>query len=103
MMPDDDEEAGDRPRVLRVASALADGRLEITVADSGPGIAPEQLTRVFEPLYSTKPFGVGLGLPIVKRIAEQHGGGIEIDSHEGAGTSVTLWLPRAVQEARAAS
>ena len=51
------------------------------------------LSRVFEPLFSTKGFGVGLGMPIVKQIMEQHGGGIEIVSEQGRGTGVTLWLP----------
>ncbi len=43
-------------------------------------------------LYSTKGFGVGLGLPVVKQIMEQHGGGIEIETGEGRGTRVCLWL-----------
>ena len=45
-------------------------------------------------LYSTKGFGVGLGLPVVKQIMEQHGGGIEIETEEGRGTAVCLWLDR---------
>jgi signal transduction histidine kinase len=49
--------------------------------------------RIFEPLFSTKTSGVGLGLSIVKNIMQQHGGGIEIQSHVGEGSTVTLWLP----------
>ncbi|PSM30486.1 hypothetical protein BVG81_010305, partial [Haliangium sp. UPWRP_2] len=47
------------------------------------------------PLYSTKTFGVGLGLPIVQQIMERHHGGLEIDSVLGEGTTVTLWVPLA--------
>ena len=61
--------------------------------DTGPGIPADVYGRIFEPLYSTKGFGVGLGLPVVKQIMDQHGGGIEIESEEGRGTRVCLWLP----------
>ena len=78
---------------MTVSTGLSGDRVEIRIADEGPGFAREALARAFEPLYSTKNFGVGLGLPIVKQIVEQHGGGVEIDSEEGAGTRITLWLP----------
>jgi len=61
--------------------------------DNGPGIPPDVLAKVFEPLFSTRTFGVGLGLPIVKQIMEGHGGGVEIESRVGEGTRVVLWLP----------
>ena len=51
------------------------------------------MARVFEPLYSTKTFGVGLGMPLVRQVMEQHGGGVEITNEEGRGTEVVLWLP----------
>lgn len=77
----------------------ADGkRVEIQVTDSGPGIADDELGNIFEPLYSTKSFGIGLGLPVVKKIAEEHGGGVEISSEIGRGTRVTLWLPLTAPE-----
>lgn len=77
----------------------ADGkRVEIQVTDSGPGIADDELGNLFEPLYSTKSFGIGLGLPVVKKIAEEHGGGVEISSEIGRGTRVTLWLPLTAPE-----
>lgn len=59
---------------VRIGTQVTAGRFEISVSDSGPGIAPETLATIFEPLYSTKSFGVGLGLPTVKQIREQHGG-----------------------------
>ena len=46
-----------------------------------------------EPLFSTKGFGIGLGLPTVKQIMEHHRGGIDVTSRQGEGTTVTLWLP----------
>ncbi len=87
-----DEEPADR-HVLTVATRIRGGRLEIAICDTGPGIPPEQDDKIFEPLFSTKSFGVGLGLPIVRQIMEQHEGGIEIDSEPGRGTDVILWLP----------
>jgi len=78
---------------LCVSSRRQDGRLVIRVSDTGCGIPADQLPQVFEPLYSTKSFGVGLGLCIVKQVVEQHGGGVDIKSQSGRGTTVTLWLP----------
>ncbi len=82
-----------RKMKLAVSTKVANGRLELAIADTGPGMPPEVFAAAFEPLYSTKGFGVGLGLPIVKQIMEQHGGGIEITSEHGSGTRVVLWLP----------
>ena len=79
--------------VLTVESRVDRDRVEVIIADSGEGIPQANLEKIYEPLYSTKSFGVGLGLPIVKGIMEQHLGGIEIDSKIGVGTKVTLWLP----------
>ncbi len=78
---------------LTVESRINQGRVEVVVTDSGEGIPQADLEKIYEPLYSTKSFGVGLGLPIVKGIMEQHLGGINIDSQVGVGTKVTLWLP----------
>jgi PAS domain S-box-containing protein len=79
--------------VLTIKTRQSQRRVEVIFEDNGPGIAPDVLPRIFEPLYSTKGFGVGLGLPVVKQIMEQHGGGIEIETEEGRGTRVCLWLP----------
>lgn len=70
-------------------------KLEIEIEDNGPGIAPEVLTHVFEPLFSTKAFGVGLGLALAQQILDYHGGGIAMTSALGKGTRATLWLPLA--------
>jgi two-component system NtrC family sensor kinase len=71
----------------------ASPRLEIRVHDTGPGIPDDVRDKIFEPLFSTKSFGVGLGLPIAKNVMEQHQGGIKIDTTTDLGTTVTLWLP----------
>ena len=82
-----------RQKEISVVSEVAGNRLEIRVKDAGPGISDDVLDKIFEPLFSTKGFGVGLGLPIVKNIMEQHGGGVDIRTESGKGTTVTLWLP----------
>ena len=63
------------------------------MADSGPGIPPEERDRVFEPFYTGKPNGSGLGLTIAERIVAAHGGRMEIDSEPGRGTRVTMLFP----------
>ena len=65
----------------------------LTVADTGGGILQEQLNRIFEPFYTTKQKGSGLGLMIVQRIVREHKGRIELESHVGQGTVFRLWLP----------
>jgi len=68
--------------------------LHIEFADTGTGIAPENLAQIFEPYYSTKDTGIGLGLPLTKKIIEEHGGQIEVESEPGQGTTFTVTLPR---------
>lgn len=89
--------------ILTVRTRARAGRIEVVFEDRGGGIPAEVRERIFEPLFSTKGFGVGLGLPVVKRIMEQHRGGIEVDTEEGRGTTVRLWLdPEAHLEGAAA-
>ena len=83
---------------LSVATRSTGERVELSFIDTGSGIAPDVLPRIFEPLFSTKGFGIGLGLPTVRSILEQHGGGIEVATAEGRGTCMVLWLPRAEPE-----
>jgi signal transduction histidine kinase len=70
----------------------ADG-VWVSITDTGPGIPQEQLNRIFEPYYTTKKKGSGLGLMIVQRIVRAHGGRIELESQAGRGTSFRVWLP----------
>ncbi len=65
----------------------------MTVADTGGGIPQEQINRIFEPFYTTKKKGSGLGLMIVQRIVREHKGRIELESHVGQGTVFRVWLP----------
>lgn len=65
----------------------------ISVEDTGPGIPQEQIGRIFEPFYTTKPEGTGLGLAIVKRIVKAHGGSIRVESALGKGSTFSIWLP----------
>jgi two-component system sensor histidine kinase PilS (NtrC family) len=68
-------------------------RVSISVRDTGCGITEEGLKRIFEPFYTTREKGTGLGLAVVKRIVESYGGAIEIRSKPLEGTICTLWLP----------
>jgi signal transduction histidine kinase len=75
-------------------SVMQSGReTRVTVKDNGPGIPPDKLTNVFEPFYTTKPGGTGLGLPIAQRIVAEHGGRLVIESVTGEGTTATVILP----------
>ncbi len=78
---------------LQVGIACTDQHLSISFRDTGSGIAPENMGRVFEPYFTTKAEGSGLGMMIVQRIIRDHGGQIEIRSKPDAGTEVTLLLP----------
>ncbi len=88
--------------VCRIAAGRreADGKpwVEISVHDTGVGIKAEDLSRLFEPFYTTKPTGNGLGLAIAYRIIQDHGGRIAVASTPGSGTTVTVTLPAAARE-----
>ena len=80
------------PRII-IKSGRTGRGIEISVTDNGPGISAENLLRIREPLFTTKSFGTGLGLPAVEKILEQHGGGLEIASKPGEGACFTAWFP----------
>ncbi len=89
----DGEAPGGAARTLSVGSRDDGGEVVITIADEGPGMTDEVMANALEPLFSTKSFGVGLGLPIVKQIVEQHGGRIEFRTAPGDGTRATIRMP----------
>jgi two-component system NtrC family sensor kinase len=76
-----------------VSSARLDDVISIRIRDSGPGIEAEKLDRVFEPFFSTKEHGTGLGLPITHRIVLEHHGSVQVESQPGEGTAFTVLLP----------
>ena len=81
--------------VLKVSATMDKNRVSIKVADTGVGIPEKDLSHLFEPFFTKKTRGTGLGLVNVKRILEEHGGSVEIESTLGEGTEVSLWLPLA--------
>jgi signal transduction histidine kinase len=74
-------------------SAESVDRARVEITDTGRGIAPEDIAKIFEPYYSTKETGTGLGLAIVKKAIDDHGGSINVSSKEGSGTTFTIILP----------
>ncbi len=84
----------------RITVRTRDGEeaVEAAVADTGGGIPGGDLTRIFEPFYSTKERGTGLGLAFAQQVVKEHGGTIRCDSTVGRGTLFTLRLPRAEEE-----
>lgn len=74
--------------------------VEVTVRDNGVGITKKQLSRLFEPFYTTKPSGTGLGLAIAYRIMQDHGGTIQVSSVPGSGTTVVTQFPAAIDQPR---
>ena len=78
---------------LEVKTASGDGRVSIVVQDHGAGIASENLDQVFKPFFTTKPLGVGLGLPLARKLVERMGGTLDLVSRRGEGTRVHIQLP----------
>ena len=87
---------------VTVSTAIGD-RFEIAITDTGPGIPPNILPRVFEPLFSTRSFGTGLGLATAKQIVENHNGDIVIARGPEGGTRVVIRLPIGTTKSAAAA
>src|SRR5437667_12109566 len=79
--------------ILRIHTDMNDTQVLISFVDTGGGMSAEDLSRVFEPYFTTKPLGTGLGLLIVRRIVREHGGELSIESSKGKGLTLTIRLP----------
>lgn len=78
---------------LTISSWDGSNGIFVVIEDNGPGVPPELREKIFEPLFSTKGFGVGMGLPITKQIVELHQGRIEVDNSVSKGTAMRIFLP----------
>jgi signal transduction histidine kinase len=86
-------EAMKRHGTLRIRTDVDDTHIMVSFVDTGSGMSAGNLSRVFEPYFTTKPSGTGLGLLIVRRIVREHGGELSIESNEGEGLTLTIRLP----------
>jgi len=84
---------------ITLGARLEDGQVKLTFSDRGRGIAPDDIGKVFQPYFTTKDVGIGLGLAITERIIKEHDGRIEVESAVGSGTTFTVSLPLHTTEA----
>jgi len=78
---------------LTVRGYARDGSVNVEVEDTGMGVSAKDIAHIFEPYFSTKDTGTGLGLPIARKAIEEHGGRIEVESRQGVGTVMRVVLP----------
>lgn len=78
---------------LFIKTELSEDNLLIKISDTGSGVPEEYIDKIFEPFFSTKKGGLGLGLPLSKRVIEEHGGKIEFSSRQGNGSEVKIYIP----------
>ncbi|MGD8784816.1 MAG: ATP-binding protein, partial [Thioalkalispiraceae bacterium] len=78
---------------ITITTASNNQEVELKIQDNGPGIPDKFQSKIFEPLFSTKSFGVGLGMNVIQQVMQQHAGGVEVKSKEGEGTEIRLWFP----------
>ncbi len=87
-------------RVLTVTSGVEDGHVVLRLADTGPGIPPEVLPRIFDLFFTTREGGTGLGLPYADGVVKAHQGRIQVESAPGAGAAFTVWVPLSIRMAK---
>lgn len=87
---------------ITVITRQSERGIEVDVCDCGPGIADENVEKIFEPLFTTKSFGTGLGLPAVIQVLKQHGGGLNVKGGLGTGATFTAWIPLRPKRVQAA-
>jgi len=87
-------------RELRVASATNGDMVSVSITDTGPGIPAEIQGKIFEPYFTTRDFGSGLGLTLVYKIVKEHLGEISVDSRDGRGATFTISIPIPAGERR---
>lgn len=85
--------AGTDIRLIIATRRAADGGIEVSVTDNGPGIPPDMHEKIFEPFFTTRSSGTGLGLAVVRAVMEGHRGAVSLESQEGRGASFTLKFP----------
>jgi two-component system sensor histidine kinase AtoS len=78
---------------ILISARMLHGNATVTIQDTGVGVSRENLPRLFDPFFSTKATGLGLGLAMTARVIEEHGGKVDFQSTEGKGSTVTLSLP----------
>jgi signal transduction histidine kinase len=78
---------------LTVSIGVSNGKATIVIQDTGVGVPKELLPRLFDPFFSTKSTGLGLGLAMTKRVVEEHGGKVDFQSTEGKGSTISISLP----------
>ena len=89
-------------RLLRVTTRMAEGAwVELSILDRGPGLSSDEFKKLFQPFFTTKPHGLGLGLSICSTIVKSHRGRLNIASAPEGGTVAVVWLPASIQLARA--
>ena len=87
------EAMGGQGELWLATETISGERLKLFIRDTGPGIAPENLSRAFEPFFTTKKNGTGLGLAICERVFKEHSGSIEVKSELGRGSTFIITLP----------
>ena len=78
---------------MTIRAQADQGKVHLSIADTGCGIPRENLAKIFEPLFTTRARGIGLGLAVSKNLVEVNGGSIQVESEEGKGSTFTVVLP----------